>query len=392
LASFSRLIRFDIRGTGMSDPVGPGNLPTLEELAEDMLAVLDAVGSPRPALFANQTGGLMTMFFAATHPERTSALMLAGCWPRHSWAPDYPWGIGQEEQELRLTKAEGRWDKGVYLVRLMAPSVAEDPAFVDWYARFIRLTLTPAAGLAVTRMNFEADLRHLLPTIQAPTLVLYRKDDRLGKVEHARYLAEHIDGAKLVELPGQDCLVYVGDSDRVVDEVEEFLTGVRGVPEPDRLLATVLFTDIVGSTERAAELGDRRWRDLLDTHDRTVRRQLDRFRGREVNTAGDGFVATFDGPRRAIECAQAIRDAVRALDLKVRVGLHTGEIERHGEDIAGLAVHIGARVAAVAEPNEVLVSSTVKDLVVGSGIRFDERGEHELKGVPGTWKVYAVEA
>jgi class 3 adenylate cyclase len=273
---------------------------------------------------------------------------------------------------------------------LLAPSKLSDPGFVSWWYRLFRQSTGPGAARALVRTVFEIDLRSLLPTIRVPTLVLCRSDDKFVRPAHARYLAEHIPRGTLVELAGEDNLMYVGDSDAVIGEVEEFLTGIRHAATAERVLATVMFTDIVGSTERAAEMGDRRRRDLLDAHDRAVRRQLDRFRGREVNTLGDGFVATFDGPGRAIECACAIGDSVRSLGIEVRAGLHTGEIEVRGTDVAGLAVHIGARVANLAVGGEVLVSSTVKDLVAGSGIEFNERGEHELKGVPGQWRLFAV--
>jgi class 3 adenylate cyclase len=393
LASFSRLIRLNLRGEGLSDPVGLGSGPaldqSLEQRAEDMLAVLDAVGSTRAALLGGVFGGQMMLFFAATYPARTSALMLVGTTARFGWAPDYPWGLSAEEQEVYTRRAEEGWEGGVGLARLFAPSLGDDPGFISWVARVHRQSFSPAAAVAITRLTFETDVRHLLPTIQVPTVVLCRSGDPIG-ADHARYLAGHILGAKLVELPGEERLMYLGDSDPVVDEVEEFLTGTRHAPETDRVLATVLFTDMVGSTERAAQLGDRRWGDLLDSYDGAVRRQLERFRGREVKTTGDGFLATFDGPGRAIQCACAIRDAVRALGVEVRIGLHTGEIEVRGGDVAGLAVHIGARVSALAHGGEVLVSSTVKDLVAGSGIRFEERGEHELKGVPGVWRLFAV--
>ena len=390
LASFSRLIRMDWRGHGLSDPVNTKDWPRLEQRAEDTLAVLDAVGSKRAALFGGVQSGQMMMFFAATYPERTSALVLAGTAARFAWAPDYPWGIAAEEQEARAARAEEGWERGVGLLRHIAPSMMGDQDFASWWYRLVRQSYGPGASVANTRLVFETDLRSLLPTIQVPTLVLCRSDDEFGGPNHARYLAEHITGAKLVELPGTDNLIYVGDSDAAMEEVEEFLTGARHVPETDRVLATVLFTDIVASTERAADLGDRGWRDLLDAHDRAIRRQLERFRGREISTVGDGFLATFGGPGRAIQCACAIRDALRALGLEVRTGLHTGEIELRGDDVAGVAVHIGARVSAAANPGEVLVSGAVPPLVSGSGIEFEDRGEHELKGVPGSWHLYSV--
>jgi len=394
LASFSRLIRLNLRGEGLSDPVALGSWPaldqSLEQRAEDMLAVLDAVGSNRPALLGGVFGGQMMLFFAATYPARTSALMLVETTARFGWASDYPWGLSAEELEARIRQAEEGWEAGVGLARTLGPSLSDDPGFISWVARLHRQSFSPATAAAMARLTVQTDLRHLLPTIQAPTLVLCRSGDPILGPDHARYLANHIPGAKLVELRGADMLMYLGDSDAVVDEVEEFLTGSRHVPDSDRVLATVLFTDIVGSTEHAAQLGDRRWRHLLDGHDAAVRRQLDRFRGREIKTAGDGFLATFDGPGRAIQCACAVRDALRALGVDVRIGMHTGEIELRGHDVAGLAVNIGARVTALARGGEVLVSSTVKDLVAGSGIPFEDRGEHELKGVPGVWRLFAV--
>jgi class 3 adenylate cyclase len=390
LASFARVIRYDMRGTGLSDPASPNDWPTLERRADDALAVLDAIGSARAALMGGVVGGQLAMFCAAAHPDRSAALVLAGTTARIRWAPDYPWGLPDDQQPLREREAEEGWDHGAGALRLLAPSRVSDPGFVSWWYRLFRQSTGPGAARALVRTVFETDLRPLLPTIRAPTLVLCRSDDKFVGSAHARYLAEQIPQATLVELPGADNLLYVGDSDTVIGEIEEFLTGVRGAATSERVLATVLFTDIVGSTERAAELGDRRWRDLLDAHDRTVRHQLERFRGREVNTAGDGFLATFDGPGRAIQCACAIRDALRALGVEVRIGLHTGEIEVRGGDVAGLAVNIGARVGALASGREVLVSSTVKDLVAGSGIRFEDRGEHQLKGVPGAWRLFAV--
>jgi class 3 adenylate cyclase len=388
LASFARLIRYDMRGTGLSDPANPNDWPTLERRADDALAVLDAIGSERAALIGGVLGGQLAMFCAAAHPDRTAALVLAGTTARYLWAPDYPFGAPADEQHLREGEAEQGWEQGAGALRLLAPSRLSDPGFVSWWYRLFRQSTGPGAARALVTTVFETDLRSLLPSIRTPTLVLCRSGAKFVGPMHARYLADHIPGARLVELSGEDNLMYVGESDSVIGEIEEFLTGVRHTPETDRVLATVLFTDIVGSTERAANLGDKAWRDLLDRHDQVVRRQIERFRGREVNTVGDGFVATFDGPGRGIQSACAIRDAVRALGIEVRAGLHTGEIEVRGDDVAGMAVHIGARVASCAGPGEVLVSATVKDLVVGSGIEFLDRGEHELKGVPGSWRLY----
>jgi class 3 adenylate cyclase len=329
------------------------------------------------------------LLFAATYPERTSSLVLIGSYARRLAADDYPWGAAPADYEAFLEDIEGNWGGPVGL-EVRAPSVADDARFRTWWATYLRTSASPGAALALTRMNGLIDVRHALPTISAPTLILHRAGDRSLPIEGSRYLAKHIRGAKLVELSGDDHLPFVGDQDSILDEIEQFLTGVRRGPAADRVLATILFTDIVGSTEHAAVLGDRDWRDLLDRHHVLVRRELERWRGREVDTAGDGFLATFDGPARAIRCAFAVRDAVRELGLDIRAGMHTGECEVLGATIAGIAVHIGARVSALAAAGEVLVSSTVKDLVAGSGIESRRGGDLELKGVPGTWRIYAV--
>jgi pimeloyl-ACP methyl ester carboxylesterase len=389
LGSFSRVILFDKRGTGLSDRVPPRELPTLEQRMDDVRAVLDAVGSERTAIFGVSEGGPMSALFAATYPERTSALVMYGSYAKRIPSPDYPWAPTPEERARWLEQLEREWGGAVDLEAL-APSKVGDEAFESWWASYLRKGASPGAVVALGRMNTEVDIRQVLPTIRVPTLVLHRTGDRDAAVEGGRYIAEHVPRAKYVELAGDDHLPWVGDQDAVVDEIEEFLTGNRHEPTADRVLATVLFTDIVGSTERAVELGDRRWRELLEAHHAEVRRRLERFRGREVDTAGDGFLATFDGPARAIAAACAIRDAVNALGLEIRAGLHTGECELVGEKIGGIAVHTGARVAAAAAPGEILVSSTVKDLVAGSGIGFEDRGLHELKGV-GTWRLYRVQ-
>lgn len=341
---------------------------------------------------AGESAGPVALFFAATHPDRVAALALVGTWARIAWAPDYPYGAPVAYLDDLTASSEDMAAAIPTRLALVAPSAQRDPEFAASYGRLVRLSNAPIVQVAHTHMITHTDVRAILPTIRARTLVLQRRHDGMVHRGHARYLAEHIPGAELVELDGIDNAMYVGDSDSVVDEIEEFLTGARtGVgPSADRVLATVLFTDIVDSTATAAELGDRRWRALLDAHDAAVRRQLARFGGREVNTAGDGFLVTFDGPGRAIRCARAICDAVRSVGLEVRAGLHTGEVEVRGDDVAGLAVHIGARVAANASANEVLVSSAVPPLVAGSGIEFDDRGEHELKGVPGAWRLFAV--
>jgi pimeloyl-ACP methyl ester carboxylesterase len=390
LASFSRLILFDKRGTGLSDRVAPDRLPTLEQRMDDVRAVMDAAGSERAALFGPSEGGPMSALFAATYPERTSALILYATFASTIRDASYPWPMDPAQRRTVIEAIPQQWGRGSY-VDLLAPSLAEDERFRRWWARLERLGASPGAAMALRRMNGQIDIRDTLSVIRVPTLVLHRSGDLDTSIEEGRYLAAHIPGARFVELPGADHLPWAGNQDAILDEVQEFLTGVRPVAEPDRVLATVLFTDIVGSTEHAAELGDRRWRDVLVSHHGIVRRELDRFRGREVKTVGDGFLATFDGPARGVRCACAIRDGVRSIGVSIRAGLHTGECEFVENDVGGIAVHIGARVAAKAQSEEVLVSSTVKDLVVGSGIEFEDRGIHRLRGVPGEWRLYAVQ-
>jgi pimeloyl-ACP methyl ester carboxylesterase len=389
LASFSRLILFDKRGTGLSDRVSNESLPTLEQRMDDVRAVLDAAGSEQAVVLGASEGGNMSVLFAATHPERVRALVLVGVYAKRRWSPDYPWAPTEEQREREYELLEREWAREMDISAL-APSAVDDPDLMRRIATYLRRSASPGAAVTLNRMNTAIDTRAVLSTIAVPTLVLHRSGDRDVNVHEGRWIAQQVPGAKYVELPGEDHLVWVGDADGLLDEVEEFLTGVRHSREPDRLLATVLFTDIVGATEKAAKLGDRRWSGLLEEHHRSVRRELERFRGREIDTAGDGFLAAFDGPARAIRCACAVRDAVVSLGLEVRVGLHTGECELIGEKVAGIAVHTGARVAGLAQPSEVLVSSTVKDLVAGSGIEFAERGEHELKGIPGVWRLYAA--
>jgi pimeloyl-ACP methyl ester carboxylesterase len=386
LAGFSRLILFDKRGTGVSDPVPLDRLPTLEERMDDVRAVLDAVGSEQAAVFGFSEGGLMSVLFAATYPERVTGLVLYGTFAKRIWSADYPWAPKPEDRAREIEELELNWSERMDLDQL-APS--EDDAFKNRLATYFRRSASPGAAVALMRMNTQIDIRGVLPSIQAPTLVLHRKDDRDVQVEEGRWIAKQIPGAKYVELEGDAHTLWAGDTDALLDEVEEFLTGARRGPEPDRVLATVLFTDIVGSTEQATKVGDRRWRGLLERHHAVVRQQLERFRGHEVDTAGDGFLATFDGPARAIRCAVAIQSGVRGLGLQTRAGVHTGECELFADKVAGLAVHTGARVASQAAPGELLVSSTVKDLVAGSGITFEDRGERELKGV-GTWRLYSV--
>src|SRR5919204_2405592 len=363
--------------------------PTLEERMDDVRAVMDAAGSGRAALFGFSEGGNLSVLFAATYPERTIALVTFGIFAKRVRSPDYPWAPTLEERERDIELTEQEWGREMD-VDVLAPSVLGDPEFKRRLLSYLRRSASPAAAAALLRMNTQIDIRRVLPTIHVPTLVLHRRDDREARVDEGRWIAGQIPGAKFVELSGADHLPWVGDQDELLDEIEEFLTGVRPIREADRVLATVLFTDIVGSTEQATKLGDRGWRDVLEQHHAAVRRELARWRGREIDTAGDGFLATFDGPARAIRCGFAVADDARRRGLEVRAGVHTGECELLGDKVAGIAVHTGARVAALAGGGEVLVSQTVKDLVAGSGIDFRERGEHELKGVPGRWRVYAA--
>jgi class 3 adenylate cyclase len=389
LASFSRLILFDKRGTGMSDPVPLDELPTLEQWMDDVKTVIDAAGAEQVALVAQGAGGAMAMLFAATYPDRVSGLVLLSSFATMGRHDDYPIGIPPSLADAMFEWLSEGWGTGDTL-DVMGPSGASDPELRQWLGRIQRLSASPGTAATMIRWVLRIDVRDVLGAVRVPTLVLTRTDDQFVRPGHARYLAKHIPSARLVELPGQDYLYFVGDSEALLDEIQEFLTGVRAAPEPDRVLATVMFTDIVGSTEKAAALGDRAWRDMVERHHVVVRRQLDRFRGREVDTAGDGFFATFDGPARAIRCAEAIRDAVGALGMDVRIGLHTGECELLGDKISGIAVNTGARVGAEAGAGEILVSRTVVDLVAGAGITFEDRGTHALKGIPGEWQLYAV--
>jgi class 3 adenylate cyclase/pimeloyl-ACP methyl ester carboxylesterase len=390
LSSFSRLIIFDKRGNGLSDPVP--EVPTLEQRIDDVRAVMDAAGSERAALFGVSEGGPMSILFAATHPERVTAQVLHGAMARTTEAPDYPWATPAEA--LRESAAEfiaPNWGRDATgMLELFAPSFAGDPQAAEFLARVERSAASPAMVQQIFEMFLDIDVRAILPTIRVPTLVTHRRGDRVVNWRAGEDLAARIPGARYVELPGIDHLPWAGDSEAVIGETEEFLTGTRSVTEPDRILATVMFTDIVGSTERASELGDTRWRELLARHHEAVRRELERFRGHEVKTMGDGYLATFDGPARAIRCGRAIAETARAIDLEVRVGLHSGEVEVMDEDVGGIAVHIAARVGALADAGEVLVTSTVKDLVAGSGIAFADRGAQQLKGIPDEWRLYAA--
>jgi class 3 adenylate cyclase len=389
LGGFSRLIRFDLRGIGLSDPLGSSDPPTVEQWASDTLTILDDAQIPQAALLAVSFGGLGALLLAATRPERVRALVLLNSYANLYRSDDYPIGVradAYEEFTERLTDPVD--EAGTDDLPYMAPSLASDESFAEWWRRTGRRGASPATARAMARAA-AADARSTLGGVQAPTLVLHSRDNRFVHADHGRYLAEHLPGARFVELPCADHVPWVCDAD-VTGEIEEFLTGTRHSPGDDRLLATVLFTDIVDSTSQAAAMGDQRWREQLDRHDQAIQRQLERFDGNLVKTIGDGALATFDGPARAIHCAIAIRDATRQLGLDVRIGIHTGEVERRGDDVAGLAVHLAQRVQDVAEPGEILVSRTVTDLVVGSGIEFLARGEHELKGMPSPWALFAV--
>jgi class 3 adenylate cyclase len=392
LASFGRLLRFDTRGTGLSDRSSRSTPPTPEQWVEDGVAVLDAVGSENAAVLAPWAHSQEGLMLAAAHNQRVAKLVIINGRARSMWAPDYPWGYPERSLDMgqQMVINPDAVEQGFDLLGLIAPSVAADQSFRDWWDRSGNLGANPAMAREKLRVLYETDVRDQLALIRAPTLIIHRRDSFLPP-GNGRYLAEHISGAKYVELPGPDLMYWVGETGPMLDEIEEFVTGVRGGLGSERVLATVLFTDIVGSTERAALLGDRRWRDLLDRHDQNVRIQIQRFQGREVNTVGDGFVATFDSPSRAIACALAIRDTLKASEIDIRAGVHTGEIEVRGDDVAGLAVHIGARVSAMARPGEVLISGAVPPLLAGSDIKFEDRGDHELKGVPGTWRLFAVE-
>jgi class 3 adenylate cyclase len=396
LSSFSRLLLFDKRGVGLSDRIS--GAATLEDRMDDLRAVMDAVGSERAVVLGASEGGPMGALFAATFPQRTQALILYGSNLRGGWHEDDPikrkrWPT---KEDYDRADAEGNvylrshWGEPL-VADTLAPSMSGDQLFANWCARLLMMGSSPASLIALSKMNKEIDIRHVLPTIRVPTLVLHRRDDTAVPVANSRYLAEHIPGARYVELEGRDHLPFIGDADAVLDEIEEFTTGLRRGPDPDRVLTTVLFTDIVSSTARGAELGDRTWRDVLESYLMTTRQLLARWRGREVKTTGDGCLATFDGPGRAVRCACAVRDGARAAGLEIRAGVHTGEVEMLGNDVSGIAVNLCSRIQALASPGEVLASGTVKDLVAGSGIRFDSRGSHRLRGVPGEWALYAAQ-
>ncbi len=389
LSSLGRLLLFDKRGTGLSDPMT--GVPTIEDRMDDIRAVMDAVGSEQAVLFGTSEGGATCSVFAATYPERTLALVMFSPFIIGIADDECPWAWTEDFWNAVLDIMGEQWGtpdgSGVEFV---TPSLTGNQSAKEWYGRYYRAAVSPAMASALLHMNTKIDIRPVLPTIQAPTLVLHRADEMWVNVNYGRYAAAKIPGAKLVELDGTDHFPWEQDAEAVVGEIEEFLTGRRSAPETDRVLVTVMFTDIVDSTTRAASSGDQAWTELLDSHDNMVRRQLARYGGLEIKTTGDGFLATFDGPARAIQAALAIRAGATRMGLNIRSGLHTGEIERRGADIGGIAVHLGQRVSATATSGEVLVSSTVKDLVAGSNIEFIDRGEHVLKGVPGSWRLFAV--
>ncbi|HUP15798.1 MAG TPA: adenylate/guanylate cyclase domain-containing protein, partial [Acidimicrobiia bacterium] len=389
LASFSRLIIFDKRGTGLSDAVDVENLPTLEVRMDDVRAVMDAVGSKRATLFGHSEGGNMCALFAATYPNRTEGLILTGSYVKRIRSDDYPWAPTWEERLAHIEEIAESWGRVVDIEKV-APSRASDPVFRDWVGRYLRLAASPQAAVALLKMNSHMDLTSVLPAIRVPTLLLYREGDADVQIDEGRFIASKIPDARLIELPGADHFFWAGDSEQMLAEIEEFITGHRASRDPERVLATVMFTDIVSSTNQAAALGDRVWAGLLESHNAVVRGELHKWRGREVNTTGDGFIATFDGPARAINCAQAITRAMPPLGIEVRCGLHTGEVEMVDGDVAGVAVHLAARIAALAGPGEVMVSRTVKDLVAGSGFVFASKGRHALKGISDDWELYAV--
>ena len=388
LGAFARVIAFDKRGMGLSDRVAGG---TLEERMDDIRAVMDAAGSERAAILGESEGGPLSMLFAATYPDRTEALLLVGAEVKEETTDDWPWGEATRERfDAAMATLPDRWGVSGAGLGHFVPSAAGDPRAEEWFRRVMANSVSPGSAIAFMRMAFEIDVRDVVPTIRVPTLIVHRRGDQVCHVENGRFLAANIPRAHYVELDGVDHVPWAEGADEIAGEIQEFLTGVRDAPEPERVLATVLFTDIVGSTERASTLGDRGWKELLEAHHDAIRRELERFRGRELDTAGDGFLASFDGPARAIRCATAAIEAVRPLGVELRAGVHTGECELIGDKLGGIAVHIGARVAARAAPGEVLVSGTVRDLVAGSGLSFDDRGSAELKGIPGEWRLYAV--
>jgi pimeloyl-ACP methyl ester carboxylesterase len=390
LSSFSRLITFDKRGTGMSDPVPLEQLPTLEERMDDLSAVMDEVGSDRATLMGHSEGGNMCILFAATYPARTDRLVLVSSYAKRTWSESYPWAPTPDQRAADIARTERDFGDPDLLPEWLAPSRMADPAFRQWIARYFRLSSSPRAASHLLEMNSGIDTTQVLPKVRVPTLLLYKTRDVDVTIEEGRWIASQIPDARLVEIPSADHLLNAEGSDLIADEIEEFMTGYRAPTVPERALATVLFVDIVGSTDTAARLGDHAWRALLERYNGIATDEVQRLRGRVVGTQGDGMLAVFDGPGRAIRSASAIIETIAPLDLEVRSGVHTGEVELIGDDVAGIAVHIGSRIASLAEPGEILVSRTVKDLVVGSHLAFEDRGAHHLKGVPDAWELFAV--
>lgn len=389
LTKFSRLILFDKRGTGLSDRVT--ELSTLEERMHDVRAVMDAVGSERAALFGHSEGGSMSALFAATYPQRTLALIIFGGYAKRKHSEDYPWAPTDEERQVFYDTIENDWGGGEMDLGSLAPTLADDKEFMDWLASYFRAGASPGAALALARMNTEADISNILDSIHVPTLLLYRTGDIDVRVEEGKYLADRIQGSKFIEFPGADHLFWAGETNDIIAEIEEFLTGTRPAEEHDRVLSTILFTDIVGSTEHLTEKGDKRWMEILENHNQLVRAELNRFRGKEIKNTGDGFLATFDGPSRAVRCADAIRDSVKTLNIRITAGIHTGECEMIGvDDIGGIAVHTASRVRNEARPGEILITQTVKHLLAGSGLEFTDRGTPSLKGIQEQLQIYAL--
>jgi class 3 adenylate cyclase len=388
LAGFTRLILMDPRGLGLSDRLT--EVPTMDERVADLMAVLDAAGSEKATLFGTSDTGPACIAAAVANAERVNGLILLGTYAKGGWSEDYPLGWTDDEFASFQRRVRDDWGKPNRSLANAAPSMANDPAFVHWAATLDRVGASPSAVLLLGEMTRAVDVRPQLPKVGVPTLVMHRVGDRVNVIEHGRYLAERIPGARWVELPGDDFMLWSGDTDAIVDEVEEFMTGRRGGAAATRIVATVMFTDVVGSSERALTLGDRAWADLLDLHNARVRAQLRRFGGREIDTAGDGFLAWFGAPSLALECARAVLESMVEIGVSLRIGMHTGECEIAGDKLRGIAVHIGARVAAKAGSGEILVSQTVRDLLAGSGVEFVDRGSHELKGIPGEWRLYST--
>lgn len=391
LAKFSRLILFDKRGTGLSDRIT--ELSTLEERMDDIRVVMEAVGSERAVLFGHSEGGAASVLFAATYPQHTRALITFGSYAKRRYSKDYPWAPTPEERQKFYDMIENSWGGGAMDLESLAPSMVDDQEFMDWMASYLRSGASPGAALALARMNTEVDITNVLDSVKVPTLLLYRKGDFDVKVEEGKYIASRIKGSKFVELPGSDHLFWVGATHDVLTEIAEFVTGTRPAVVYDRVLATMLFTDIVGSTKQLMEKGDKKWKEILEKHNQIVRKELSRFRGREIKNTGDGFLATFDGPSRAVRCAEAIREAVQPLNIQITAGIHTGECELIGSnDIGGIAVHTASRVQSSARPNEILVSETVKHLISGSGMDFTYLGPKSLKGLTGEIQLYALKS